>query len=253
MGARRILLLGGTAEAASLAHALIAKFGDKIALTNSLAGRTPDPAPLPGELRVGGFGGVPGLSDYLRRHAIDLVIDATHPFAAQISANAAASCAETGIPCLRLDRPPWPQQAGDHWIEAGDTQEAAAILEPLAQRIWLTIGTTGLSAFSEMTRAWFLIRTIGPLEPPPPLARFIHIRARGPFTLESERAVIAEHRIDALVTKASGGQASEAKLTAARERGIPVVMIRRPAAVSGSSAETLDGALDWVAGYLRSA
>ena len=136
----RILLLGGTAEAAALAQALIDRFGDKIALTNSLAGRTPDPAHLPGDLRVGGFGGVLGLTEYLRGHAINLVIDVTHPFAAQISANAAAACAETGIPCLHLDRPPWPKQTGDHWIEAANTKEAAAILEPLAQRIWLTTG-----------------------------------------------------------------------------------------------------------------
>lgn len=242
-----ILLLGGTGEANLLASALIARFGDTIALTTSLAGRTSEPAPVAGSVRTGGFGGIDGLKNYLRDTATALVIDATHPFAAQISRHAVVAAGALSLPLLRLERPAWHPQPGDRWIEVADMAEAAAALTPLARRIWLTTGTTDLSAFFEMADAWFLIRTITLPSGPLPLARYEILQARGPFDVTGERDLIDRYQIDALVTKASGGGATEAKLIAAREAGIPVIMIARPILPPAGTARDTDAAVDWVA------
>jgi precorrin-6A/cobalt-precorrin-6A reductase len=176
------------------------------------------------------------------------VIDATHPFAAQISAHVALACAETGVPLLTLERPPWQPRPGDRWIEVADTTEAAKALHGFA-RVWLTIGSSDLAAFTGMDQTWFLIRMIGPPATPLPLRHYELILGKGPFSLEAEQHLIKTHRIEALVTKASGGP-PPAKLLAAREAEMPVVMIRRPEKPLGESVESVATAVDRVAKYL---
>jgi precorrin-6A/cobalt-precorrin-6A reductase len=239
----RLLILAGTAEAAALAGACAAR--RDIALICSLAGRTRDPTPLPGELRIGGFGGVEGLMEFLERRAIDRVIDATHPFAAQMSRHAEAACRRAGVPRLRLLRPLWRSQPGDRWIEVSRLSEAAARLPGLGRRALLTVGQKDLEAFAGLRDIWLLIRSI---EPPErlPTGSSLWLGARGPFTLEGELTLMREHRIDVLVTKASGGEAIYAKLAAARALGLPVLMVRRPEPPPGPVVQSVAEALAWL-------
>ena len=246
-----ILLLGGTGEANTLATALVERFGDDIVLTSSMAGRTDERGPVAGLVRVGGFGGIDGLTSYLRDTATALVIDATHPFASQISQHAIAASGALGLPLLRLERPSWQPQPGDRWIAVSDMAAAATALAPVARRIWLTTGTAELSALSGLTDAWFLIRTITPPPVPLPLARYELLQARGPFEVAGERDIIRRYRIDTLVTKASGGNATEAKLIAAREAGISVIMIARPILPPAETVPDTAAALAWVATSLN--
>jgi len=194
----------------------------------SLAGRTSSPLLPAGEVRIGGFGGPEGLTGYLRAQRIDALVDATHPFAATISANAAQAANRAGVPLVVLRRPGWVEQPGDAWHRVRDLAEAAALLPRLGHRVFLTTGRQGIAAFAHVD-AWFLARSVEPPEPPMP-HRLEVVLNRGPFTLEGERRLLAEHRIDVLVSKDSGGP--DAKLVAARERGLPVVMVDRPPAAA---------------------
>lgn len=243
--AERLLILGGTREAAALAEAADAAFPD-LEITSSLAGRTARPARLPGRVRAGGFGGPQRLAAYLRDERIDLVIDATHPFAATISAHAAAACAATGTPRLLLLRPPWQPQPGDRWHEVADMAEAAGTVAASARRAFLTVGPGDLPAFAGRRHVFFLVRLIQPPERPPPLADYTLVVARPPFPVEAERALFRRERIDTLVTKQSGGP-TEAKLAAAREAGANVVMIRRPQKPAGETVATVAEAIAWLA------
>ncbi len=250
----RLLILGGTNEAAALAEAVLSRFGKQIRVTTSLAGRTKQPRAVAGELRVGGFGGADGLADYLRLSATDLVIDATHPFAARISAAAHSACAGLNVPRLVLDRPAWRPGPQDRWQEVEDAAEAARLLPALGGRVFLTVGRRDLAPFAAVTECWFLVRLIEMPETPLPFHRpdrFETIAARGPFTIESERRLMAKHRIEVLVTKASGGEATAAKLRAARELELPVLLLRRPALEPGDRARSLDEALTWLAQALE--
>lgn len=242
---KRLLILGGTAESRQLAEAATARFGAALAVTTSLAGRTQAAAPVAGELRRGGFGGTAGLLAYLRDARIDLVIDATHPFAAQISANARAACRDAAVPLLVLTRPPWRPGAGDRWIEVDSAPEAAALLPAQGKRVFLTIGHRDLAAFAGLAGVYFLARLIEPPAAPLPIDCEL-IFGRGPFTLDHERIIIARHAIDLLVTKASGGVATAAKLAAARAVGIPVVMLRRPNGGGGATVERVEDAVKWL-------
>jgi precorrin-6A/cobalt-precorrin-6A reductase len=219
----KVLLLGGTGEARTLAGLLTA---EGIEVVSSLAGRTTD-ARLPvGEVRTGGFGGADGLAAWLRDHPVDLVVDATHPFAATMTAHAVAATRETGVPLLVLRRPGWTPSPDDDWHWADSATAAADLLRDLrTSRVFLTIGRQGLDAFAT-TGLWTLARCVDPPEPRPTWCTLI--LARGPFTLTDELAILREHRIDVLVTKDSGGPATAAKLTAARRLAIPVLVIRRP-------------------------
>ncbi|WP_308120757.1 cobalt-precorrin-6A reductase [Paractinoplanes bogorensis] len=217
-----MLILGGTSEARALAGSL-SQSG--IAVISSLAGRTSTPLLPAGEVRIGGFGGAPGLAAYLEAERIDVLVDATHPFAAVISDNAGAAAAVTGVPLIVLRRPGWSEQAGDVWHRVRELGEAAALLPRLGHRVFLTTGRQGIGEFASVD-AWFLARSVEPPEPPMP-ARLEVVLDRGPFTLEGERRLLTRHRIDVLVTKDSGGP--DAKLIAARERHIPVIMVNRPA------------------------
>lgn len=195
---------------------------------SSLAGRVSDPVLPVGAVRIGGFGGVTGLRTWLVDNRIDLVVDATHPFAATMTAHAARATAQLGLPMIRLSRPGWTAGPDDRWYRVPDAATAARTAAGLGGRILLTIGRQGVGAFAGCTRSWFLIRAIDPPGPELPPHHEI-LLARGPFTVDEESELLARHRIDVLVTKDSGGAATAAKLTAARAAGIPVVMIDRPA------------------------
>ncbi len=240
----RLLILGGTGEAAALATHLAAR--PDLDVITSLAGRTRAPAHPPGLRRTGGFGGAPGLARYLGEESIDLVVDATHPFAAGITANAATACAQTGVPRLILARPPWAPQAGDRWIEAADAAGAAAALPGLARRVFLSTGRRELGAFSGLSDLWFLVRLIDRPPAPVPLRDYELVLARGPFTVEDEKELLKKHAIAAVVSKNSGGEATYAKVAAARALALPVVIIRRPALPDGEAVTTVDAALAWV-------
>jgi precorrin-6A/cobalt-precorrin-6A reductase len=233
-----VLILGGTSEARALAGALPGH-----TVISSLAGRTSSPLLPAGEVRIGGFGGVDGLAAFLRERRIDAVVDATHPFAARISAHAAEAAGLAGVPLLRFQRPGWIAEPGDAWHRVPDLAEAAALLPRLGQRVFLTTGRQGIGAFAGVDECWFLARSVEPPDTPKPRHLAV-ILDRGPFTLDGERRLLDEHRIDVLVSKDSGGPA--AKLVAARERGIPVVLVDRPPAPEADVVTTVDRAVDWV-------
>ncbi|WP_327636886.1 cobalt-precorrin-6A reductase [Kribbella sp. NBC_00482] len=237
----KVLLLGGTGEARELAGLLS---GAGVDVVSSLAGRTTDARVPVGEVRVGGFGGAGGLAGWLREHSVDAVIDATHPFAANITANAFAATREIGTPLLVLRRLGWIAEPDDdwHWVETASA--AAELLPELGKRAFLTIGRQGLDAFAG-TGLWTLARCVDPPEPRPTWCTLI--LARGPFTLVDEETILRDHGIDVLVTKDSGGPATAAKLTAARRLGIPVILIRRPPLPAGVAVvETVAEVVQWV-------
>jgi precorrin-6A/cobalt-precorrin-6A reductase len=235
-----ILILGGTTEARALAAALS---GEGVAVTTSLAGRVQRPRLPAGEVRIGGFGGAERLAAWLPEHGVRAVVDATHPFAERISAAAAAAAVRAGVPLIRLERPGWSERPGDRWLWVDDLTGAAAAI-PLGARVFLTTGRQGLAAFAGIDRAWFLIRTVDP--PDPPLPRHHELLLdRGPYTLASERALMAAHAIDLLVTKDSGGDHTAAKLDAARERGAAVVVVRRPPRPDVPTVTTVGEAVTW--------
>jgi precorrin-6A/cobalt-precorrin-6A reductase len=242
-----VLILGGTAEARELAGRLD-ECGAPV--VSSLAGRVSKPRLPAGEVRIGGFGGPHGLADWLRDRGIGAVVDATHPFAERISASAIEACAETGVPLLRLERPGWSEQPGDRWHWVDTVAAASACVSTLGRRVLLTTGRQGLAAFAAVESAWFLIRCVDPPEPPLP-AHHELILARGPYTVDGELELIDRHRIDIVVTKDSGGDLTAAKLEAARLRGLPVLVVRRPVRGDGDSVGEVDEALDWLENVAR--
>jgi precorrin-6A/cobalt-precorrin-6A reductase len=224
----RVLILGGTSEAAALARTLA---GDaRFRATLSLAGRTRTPHGPPILLRIGGFGGIEGLAGYLRTERIDALIDATHPFATQMSRHAAAAAAQTGTSLLAVCRPPWQPVPGDRWTMVVTIQAAADALDLAPRRVFLTVGRQDLAPFAAAPWHHYLIRSVDPPDPAalPPHAEII--TARGPFAEADERRLLALHRIDVIVTKNSGGSATAAKLAAARALALPVIMVERPPA-----------------------
>ncbi|WP_030242526.1 cobalt-precorrin-6A reductase [Streptomyces sp. NRRL S-350] len=241
---RHLLVLGGTTEGRALAAAVDGR--PSLRVTSSLAGRVARPRLPAGEVRIGGFGGPDGLADWLRAERVDAVVDATHPFAAGISHNAALAAAATGVPLLVLRRPGFAPVTGDRWLPAASLAEAADLLPRRGERIFLTIGRQGVAAFAHLDRVHFLARSVDPPEPPLPPS-FEVLLDRGPFTLDGERALLRDHRIDVLVTKDSGGAATAPKLTAARELGLPVVMVERPPVPEGVPvAPDVAAALHWL-------
>ena len=240
-----VLILGGTAEASALAEALTARY-PALRVVTSLAGRTEAPVELPGEVRVGGFGGVAALADYLCAECFDALIDATHPFAAQISANACQAAEQAGVPRLRVDRPPWETVVGDDWHMVANLGEAASVLPRFGRRAFLTVGRRDLDAFAACADMWFLVRLVDMPDEPLPLPDCRVVAARGPFTEAEEAELLARHEIDVVVCKASGGAMTYAKLEAARARCIPVVMVSRPADLPGERVENVDLAVKWL-------
>ncbi|MFJ8106262.1 cobalt-precorrin-6A reductase [Streptomyces sp. NPDC096132] len=239
-----VLILGGTTEARRLAELLDGTPG--LVVTTSLAGRVASPRLPPGEVRAGGFGGIEGLTAWLRQHRVGALVDATHPFAGTMSLHAARAAATARVPLLALRRPGWVPVEGDDWHEADSLAQAAALLPALGRRVFLTTGRMGLAAFADLDALWFLVRSVDAPEGPRP-ARMETLLDRGPFTLDGERELLGRHRIDVLVTKDSGGAATAPKLTAAREAGLPVLVIRRPPIPEGVPIATApERAAHWI-------
>ena len=243
----RILILGGTADAAALANRLAGLADTDVML--SLAGRTRQPLAASVPMRVGGFGGVAGLKTWLVENRTDCVIDATHPFAAMISRNAARACDELGIPIVALHRPAWSKMEGDRWIEVADMSEAVGALGQRSRRTFLTIGRIEITAFAAAPQHHYLVRTIEPVGDALPVPHVTAIEARGPFDEEAEVGLLRQHRIEIVVSKNSGGPATYAKIAAARRLGLPVVMIARPESPDVASVGSVDEALVWLAGH----
>jgi precorrin-6A/cobalt-precorrin-6A reductase len=242
----RILLLGGTSEA----RALAAQLHPGVEVVSSLAGRVPDPALPVGEVRIGGFGGADGLRDWLLGAGVDAVVDATHPFAATITANAATVCRELEVPHLVLVRPAW--SPGDAVVVGSDIQAAKVVVEKAFSRVFLTTGRSGTAAFKDAD-AWFLIRAVTAPDPHDLPPQHEVLLSRGPYHYENELAVLREHRIDALVTKNSGGAMTRPKLDAAAALGVPVIMVDRPPLPEGvQTVATVDDAVAWVRSTGRS-
>ncbi|MGV9664049.1 cobalt-precorrin-6A reductase [Nocardia niigatensis] len=239
----RTLILGGTREARELADVASGERGFEI--VSSLAGRVREPVLPVGEVRLGGFGGIDGLREWLRDNGIEAVVDATHPFAGGITANAAAAAGAVGLPVLHVRRPGWTERPGDRWMRVPDLALAAEAAAALGKRVFLSIGRQGVAAFAH-SDAWFLIRAIDPPDGAVPVNHEL-LLARGPFGVDEEIALLTGRDIDVVVTKDSGGTLTEAKLTAARALGIPVVMIDRPALPEGAErVETVAAAWDWL-------
>ena len=262
-----ILILGGTAEARELAWRLQEA---RVDVTSSLAGRVARPRLPAGEVRIGGFGGPRALAAWVAEHGVRAVVDATHPFAERISASAAQACPAAGVGLLRLERPGWTQRPGDRWRWVDDLDAAAAAVRDHAvaprsapsgreapprafparatgaprARVLLTTGRQGLAAFADVDDAWFLVRCVDPPEPPLPRDHEL-LLDRGPYTLDGELALIDAHRIDLVVTKDSGGSHTVAKLDAARERSLPVIVVRRPPRLDVPTVTTVEAALRW--------
>lgn len=248
---KRLLILGGTGDAIELA-ARAAELAN-VEVIASLAGRTHQPVVSSETTRIGGFGGVLGLVNYIKEQHIDVLVDATHPFAAQISFNAAAAAAAVSIPHLMWIRPAWKPVVNndscvlqDTWIEVESNKAAAAVLPGIAQRIFLTIGRQELTVFADLQDLWFLMRMIDPPIANMPIPPGKLLLERAPFSLDQERSLLQRYEIGAIVSKNSGGDATYAKIIAARELRIPVVMVKRPPTPMSEQVETLESALAWI-------
>jgi precorrin-6A/cobalt-precorrin-6A reductase len=241
----RVLLLGGTSEARTLA----ARLHPGVGVISSLAGRVPDPALPVGEVRIGGFGGVDGMRRWLVDSSVDAVVDATHPFAATITATAAEVCGSLQIPHLVLARPAWPP--GDAIVVGSDIESAKAVQDSGFSRVFLTTGRSGVEVFTDVD-AWFLIRAVTAPDPQTLPRRHELLLSRGPYRYDDEHALLAEHRIDCLVTKNSGGAMTRPKLDAAAALGVSVVMVDRPAQPQGvTTVSTVDDAVAWISSVGR--
>jgi precorrin-6A/cobalt-precorrin-6A reductase len=241
---RRILILGGTAESRALA-ARLAQRRD-LAVTLSLAGRTAKPAAQPVPVRIGGFGGAEGLARHIAAEQIDALIDATHPYAAVMSANAARAAQVARVPLLALRRPPWTPLAGDRWIEVADMRAAVDALGAAPRRVFLTLGRKELAPFTQAPQHHYLVRSVDPVEPPLAVPSASYVVARGPFTEAGDGALLTAHAIEIVVAKNSGGSATYAKIAAARALALPVVMLRRPPLPQVPAVETIDEVAAWI-------
>jgi precorrin-6A/cobalt-precorrin-6A reductase len=236
----RVLLLGGTSEA----RALAARLHPDVDVISSLAGRVPDPVLPVGEVRIGGFGGADGMRRWLVDSKVDAVVDATHPYAATITAHAATVCAELGLPHVVLVRPAWPP--GDATVVESDVEAAKAIAQQRYSRVFLTTGRSGAAAFAEVD-AWFLIRAVTAPDAGTLPRQHQVVLSRGPYHYDDEVELLREHRIDALVTKNSGGAMTRPKLDAAAALGVDVVMVDRPPLPAGvATVDSVDAADAWV-------
>ena len=243
----RILILGGTGEAMRLAAALAAR-PDLPALL-SFAGRTKAPLLPSIPSRIGGFGGADGLAAYLTQMRTPLVIDATHPFAAQMSWNAAEACARLGVPRLTFTRKTWTPAQDDRWIEVADIEAAVDALGETPAHVFLTVGRLSLGAFKRAPQHTYVARSIDQPDASelPPNSRVL--LARPPFALADERALMQAERFDFLCTKNSGGAATENKLLAARALGLRVIMVNRPQAPEGETLFDLGEVIDWISAH----
>jgi precorrin-6A/cobalt-precorrin-6A reductase len=242
----RILLLGGTTEAGLLARALHDDNADAI---YSYAGRTDAPLAQPLPTRTGGFGGIEGLQDYITTESITHIIDATHPFAAQISTNVTLAAQAKGIPLLALERAPWQATPDDHWQHVPDLAAAAEALGPTPRCVFLAIGRQHLAAFANAPQHHYLLRLIDPPTVDLPLPHTTLIIARGPFDVAGDTALMRDHAIDIVIAKNAGGKGAVAKIAAARALGLPVIMVDRPQIPSRDVVRSVGAVMDWVAAH----
>jgi len=246
-----VLILGGAADARALMRALQAQPDLPLRVTLSLAGRTgnpppPDAGPIAVRQRVGGFGGAAGLAVFIRDQRVRCIVNATHPFAARMAANAVEAAALTGTPLLRLVRPAWTPGPGDDWRPVANVNAAVAVLGEAPRRVFLTIGRQNLAAFMAAPQHVYLARTIEAAAPDVQFPHVTWLRARGPFSLDDEKQLLTDHRIDVLVTKNSGGDDAVAKLAAARALGLPVMMIDRPPSPGAPTTPSAADAVAWL-------
>jgi precorrin-6A/cobalt-precorrin-6A reductase len=241
---RRILILGGTTQARQLAERLAGCHD--LAVMLSLAGRTANPAAQPVPVRIGGFGGAEGLAKYLVAERIDALIDATHPYAAIIAANAAQAARLAGVPLLALRRPPWVAVTGDRWIEVADAGVAVRALGEAPRRVFLALGRNDIAPFVAAPQHHYLVRSVDPVQPPLDVPRASYVTGRGPFTETDDRALLTTHGIEIVVCKNSGGDATYGKIAAARTLGLAVIMLRRPALPAVPAVETIEDAMAWI-------
>jgi precorrin-6A/cobalt-precorrin-6A reductase len=239
----RVLLLGGTTEASRIGHGLAAA---GTAGVYSYAGRTATPVAQPLPTRVGGFGGVDGLAEFIRREAITHVIDATHPFASQISRNAVEACAKTSTPLIAYLREPWAAGPGDKWQHVSTVEQAAAALPDHQARIFLAIGRQHLNPFAVRPQHFYLLRLVDAPNTALPLPDTEIVLARGPFTTEGDLALLQDHRITHVVARNAGGESARAKLEAARALGLPVIMIDRPSLPERRTAQSAGEIMRWL-------
>jgi precorrin-6A/cobalt-precorrin-6A reductase len=240
----RILILGGTTEARGLAERLAARPG--LDITLSLAGRTIAPLAQPVPVRSGGFGGAAGLADYLVGERIGALIDATHPYAQVMSANAAEAARRTGVALLALRRPPWIKTGGDRWTEVDDVNAAVAALGQHPRRVFVALGRNELAPFVGAPQHHYLVRSVDPVAPPLALPHASYITGRGPFSEGDDHALLTAHRIEVVIAKNSGGSATYGKIAAARMLGLNVIMLGRPALPDVPAVETVDEAVAWL-------
>ena len=241
---RRILILGGTTEARRLAERLAGR--PDLAVTLSLAGRTANPAAQPVPVRIGGFGGAEGLAAHLATERVDVLIDATHPYAASISANAAQAAALSGVPLLGLRRPAWVAVAGDRWREVADANAAVVALGEVPRRAFLALGRNDIAPFAAAPQHHYLVRSVDPVEPPLRVPHASYVIGRGPFSQADDRALLASHGVEIVVCKNSGGDATYGKIAAARLLGLAVIMLRRPVLPAVPAVATIEEALGWI-------
>jgi len=247
----RILILGGTTEARQLAERLAGRAD--LDVTLSLAGRTAAPVPHPVPVRVGGFGGAGGLANYLAERCVNVLIDATHPYATIISESASAAARETAVPFTALRRPPWSAVAGDRWIEVSDTGAAVNAIGEECRNVFIALGRNDLAPFAGAPQHHYLIRSVDPVDPPLPLPHASYLTARGPFTEADDRALMTAHKTEVVISKNSGGSAAYGKIAAARALGIAVIMLRRPPAPDGPAVESIEDAVAWLDHAITSA
>ena len=241
---KHILILGGTTEARLLGQRLAGRAD--IGVTLSMAGRTASPAAQSVPVRRGGFGGVAGLTRYLREHGVMALIDATHPYAPTISDHASRAAFESRIPALALRRPAWTAVEGDRWIEVRDAEHAVDDLGPNPRNVFLALGRKELAAFASAPQHRYVIRSVDPVEPPLRVPHASYIEERGPFDAAAELALLRAHAIEVVVAKNSGGQATYGKIAAARTLGISVMLLRRPPDPTMPAVTTVDEALAWL-------
>ena len=243
---KKILILGGTGDAVKLAAKLATV--PEIEVISSLAGRTRKPTALVGQVRIGGFGGATGLANYLQENSIDVLIDATHPCAGQITCNGAIASQLANIPHLMLVRPQWEKIRGDNWIEVESVEAAAQAIPESVKRVFITSGRQQLEPFLQRSHIWYLMRSIDPPDIELPNSKVL--LDRGPFNLEQERQLLQDYQIEAIVSKNSGGSATYAKIIAARELDVPVVMVQRPARPEGEKVNDIEEAIAWLLAQL---
>ncbi len=246
MNKTKVLILGGTGDARKLARQIDALYADRIDLISSQAGVTQAPRPVAGRMVRGGFGGADGLQSFIEREEVKIVIDATHPFAQTISQSAFMACEAAHVQRMALVRPLWKLPKDGRWQEVADMGEAADVLSRSARRVFVTTGRRELEVFSDLDDIWFLIRMIEMPKESLPIRQHQIVMGRPPYELQAERDLLASNAIEAVLTKHSGGVAMDAKITAALEADIRIILLRRPPPAPGLTTDSVEGCLEWL-------